>query len=74
MRNESSIKDNAPAPPPCPSCSQIMRLARTTSRFGDLPDIYTYECRVCRVSYIKEGITTLCAPSLYYTILLSAIE
>jgi hypothetical protein len=72
MRNEASTKD-APRPPPCPSCSQIMRLAQTTSRFGELPDIYTFECRVCRVSYIKDGITALCAPSLYYTLLGSRI-
>ena len=48
MRNERS--DNAPAPPLCPSCAQTMRLARITSRFGDLPDLLTFECRAYGVS------------------------
>jgi hypothetical protein len=29
-----------------------MRLARMTSRFSDLPDLYTFECRACGVSHI----------------------
>jgi hypothetical protein len=28
-----------------------MRLARITSRFDDLPDLYTFECRGCGVSH-----------------------
>jgi len=52
MRNELSNKC-APRPPLCPSCAQIMRLVRITSRFGDLPDLYTFECRVCGVSHIE---------------------
>jgi hypothetical protein len=32
-----------------------MRLARMTSRFGDLPDLYTFECRACGVSHIEPG-------------------
>jgi hypothetical protein len=43
----------APISPHCPSCAQIMRLARITSRFGDLPDLYTFECRPCGVSHIE---------------------
>jgi hypothetical protein len=42
-----------PASPLCPSCGQIMRLARITSRFFDLPDLYTFECRACGVSHIE---------------------
>ena len=45
----------APASPICPSCAQVMRLARMTSRFGDLPDLYTFECRACGVSHIESG-------------------
>jgi len=30
-----------------------MRLARVTSRFGDLTDLYTFECRACGVSHIE---------------------
>jgi hypothetical protein len=32
-----------------------MRLARKTSRFNDLPDLYTFECRGCGVSHIEAG-------------------
>ena len=37
----------------CPSCAQVMRLARITSRFDDLPDLYVFECRACGVSHIE---------------------
>jgi hypothetical protein len=30
-----------------------MRLVRITSRFGGLPDLYTFECRACGVSRIE---------------------
>src|SRR6516225_9409651 len=62
MGHEHSIK-YMPRPPLCPTCSQIMELARTTPGSGDLPDIFAFECRACRVSYIEDGITALCAPS-----------
>jgi len=52
MRYERS-NENAPRTPLCPSCAQIMRLARITSRFGNLPDLYTFECRACGVSHIE---------------------
>ena len=52
MRNEHAVK-YAPTLPLCPSCAQIMRLARTTSRFRDLPDLYIFECRACGVSHIE---------------------
>ena len=41
----------APAWPHCPACGHIMRLARIP-RFGDLPDVYIFECRACGVSHI----------------------
>jgi hypothetical protein len=40
-------------PPLCPSCGQTMQLARMTSRFGDLPDLYTFECRACGVLHVE---------------------
>jgi hypothetical protein len=40
-------------PPPCACCAQAMRLARITSRFDNLPDLYVFECRVCGVSHIE---------------------
>jgi hypothetical protein len=52
MRNERFDKC-APMPPLCPFCAQIMRLARITSRFADLPELYTFECRACGVSHIE---------------------
>jgi hypothetical protein len=47
----------APASPHCPACAQVMRLARITSRFGDLPDLYTFECRACGVSHIEPALS-----------------
>jgi hypothetical protein len=47
----------APASPHCPGCAQIMRLARITSRFGHLPDLYTFECRACGVSHIEPALS-----------------
>jgi hypothetical protein len=46
----------APKPPLCASCAQIMRLARMTSRFGDLPDLYTFECSACGLSHIEPAV------------------
>jgi hypothetical protein len=51
------MRYQSPKPPLCPSCAQIMRLARTTSRFDDLPDLYTFECRACGVAHIEAGCT-----------------
>jgi GcrA cell cycle regulator len=50
-----SMRYQSPKAPLCPSCAQIMQLARVTSRFGDLPDLYTFECRDCGVSHIEAG-------------------
>jgi hypothetical protein len=52
MRYEFSNK-NTPRPPLCPSCAQIMRLARITSRFEQLADLYTFECRSCGLWHIE---------------------
>jgi hypothetical protein len=56
MRYERSSKC-APKQPHCPSCAQIMRLARITSRFDDLPELYTFECRACGVSRIEAALS-----------------
>src|SRR5215472_2802999 len=47
----------APASPHCPGCGQVMRFARITSRFGDLPDLYAFECRPCGVSHIEPALS-----------------
>jgi hypothetical protein len=52
MRNEQSNK-NTPRQPLCPGCAQTMRLARITSRFEELPDLYTFECGACGVAHIE---------------------
>jgi hypothetical protein len=52
MRNEQSNK-KTPRLPRCPSCAQIMRFVRITSRFEELPDLYTFECRACGLSHIE---------------------
>ena len=52
MRNEHS-NEYAPESPLCPSCAQIMRIARITSQFGELPALYIFECRACGVSKIE---------------------
>jgi hypothetical protein len=52
MPNQNS-STSAPKLPFCPSCAQTMRLARITSRFDDLPDLYTFECRTCGVAHIE---------------------
>ena len=49
MSNEHST----PKSPLCPGCAQTMRLARITSRFEDLPNLYAFECRSCGVSHIE---------------------
>jgi GcrA cell cycle regulator len=49
------MRYQSPKPPHCPSCAQIMRATRITSRFGDLPDLYTFECRACSLSHVEAG-------------------
>ena len=41
--------------PRCLSCAQPMQLLRRTSRFGDLPDLYTFYCRTCDEWHVEEG-------------------
>jgi len=63
MRNEHSGK-YTPRPPHCLACAQVMRLARITSRFGDLPDLYSFECRACGVSHIEPALSASIAGAL----------
>jgi hypothetical protein len=59
-----NMMTGTPKPPLCPSCVQPMRLVRTTSRFGDLPDLYTFECRACGVLHVEadEAATSAAIP------------
>ena len=52
MRYQNS-NQSVPKTPLCPSCAKIMRLAGITSRFDNLPDLYTFECRGCGVSHFE---------------------
>ena len=45
----------APKIPRCLSCAQPMQLLRRTSRFGELPDLYTFYCRTCDEWHVEEG-------------------
>jgi len=63
MSYERSNK-SAPKSPLCPGCAQIMRLAGITSRFDDLPDLYTFECRGCGVSHIEPALSASIAGAL----------
>jgi len=49
----------SPQSPRCPNCGQAMRLAGITSRFDDLADVYTFECRSCGVSHIEPDLSAL---------------
>ena len=46
--------NSTPKTPRCPSCAQPMRLIRKTVRFNGLPDLCTFECRICNVSLAEE--------------------
>jgi hypothetical protein len=58
MRHMLSNK-SPPNPPHCPSCAQVMSLARIISRFDELPNLYVFECRTCGVSHIEEALLGL---------------
>jgi GcrA cell cycle regulator len=49
------MRYESPKLPHCPHCAQVMRLARITPRFGDLPDLYIFECRACGVLHVEAG-------------------
>ncbi|HXQ83784.1 MAG TPA: hypothetical protein VN769_06920 [Xanthobacteraceae bacterium] len=37
----------------CPSCGRSMRLASTVPRFGAFPELRTFECKTCGVTYTE---------------------
>jgi hypothetical protein len=46
----------------CPCCGQTMCFARTVPKLGDLPEMQTFECRLCRLAVTAEqvlGITEM---------------
>jgi hypothetical protein len=53
----------SPRPPRCFGCARPMQLARRTSRFGELCDVYTFECRACGEWHIEEADTLAGRPA-----------
>jgi hypothetical protein len=45
----------APKTPRCLNCAQPMQLLRRTSRFGELPDLYSFYCCTCDEWHVEEG-------------------
>jgi transposase-like protein len=37
----------------CPACGRPMRVVLVIPRFGSFPELQTYECRECGVSYTE---------------------
>lgn len=50
MKSDFAIQDET-GTPLCPSCTQPMQFARSVPRFAALPELRTYQCLTCRVSY-----------------------
>jgi hypothetical protein len=55
--SEKHANKSAPKPPRCLSCAAPMQLLRRTSRFGGLPDLYSFYCCVCDEWHVEEGET-----------------
>jgi len=39
--------------PPCPSCGRPMRFLRAVPRLGALPELRSYQCAICGVTYTE---------------------
>lgn len=50
MEPDFTILDDGGAPL-CPGCSEPMRFVRAIPRFAALPELRTYECKPCGVTY-----------------------
>jgi hypothetical protein len=44
-----------PKAPRCHKCARPMQLLRRTSRFGALPDLYSFYCLACDEWHVEEG-------------------
>jgi hypothetical protein len=40
-------------PPFCPSCTKPMELARTWPRLGGLPEMHSFQCKLCDVVFTE---------------------
>jgi rubredoxin len=53
MEPELTILDDAEAPR-CPNCGQPMHFVSAIPRFAALPELRTFECKPCGVTYTAE--------------------
>ena len=53
METDYTRSDNVPPVPPCPSCGRPMRFVRAIPRLAALPELRTYECKGCAVTYTE---------------------
>jgi hypothetical protein len=44
-----------PKAPRCINCARPMQLSRRTSRYGGLPDLYSFKCVACNEWHVEEG-------------------
>ena len=58
METVHAHSDDTPPVPLCPSCGRPMRFVRAVPRFAALPELRTYECKGCAVTYTNavEGV------------------
>ena len=52
---DNHTNKSAPKPPRCVTCARSMQLLRRTSRFGGLPDLYSFYCVTCDEWHVEEG-------------------
>ncbi len=53
MDGYDTKSEPTPDAPLCPNCGQTMRFVRAVPRLGALPELRTYECKPCGVSYTE---------------------
>jgi len=53
MDNVPASSEAVPDTPLCPSCGQPMRFKRAVPRFAALPELRTFECAACAVTYTE---------------------
>ena len=56
VMNGKSTNKSVPKPPRCVKCARQMQLLRQTSRFGGLPDLYSFYCVTCEEWHVEEGV------------------
>lgn len=53
--HDKHANKSAPKLPRCVSCAKPMQLLRRTSRYGGLPDLYSFYCVTCDEWHVEEG-------------------